>query len=370
MDYLGDQAGLICKAKSILSSLSGILLWVSRLHEPSPVHSPKDFPTHNCDLQLGFKTLIYLEARSPRDPNHFVGIVHSYMISSASSSYSSGLPSISQSLLRSTSTSTSSSNLSSIMLDDLIGTESGVYLSSNEDEIKGLEKSDGRKHDHKPNQRYRAHAGTRSNHYPPPIPLLAQTGNLPGRMPWVFTRHYGDGKLILKVERVKHHEYLEAHRENGRLILNLVPLDEYVESEKEINHDDQELELEDLHDHFEDKETDHEKIHDDQQEVELIQYQEPEVVYDDNYTHVDHDEIVAEEDLMMTSLASSIPVKIWLENGIVISSKRYDESRSLPKSSTTSTERSENLRKCFTNNADVFINPNAMLISTNAFAHA
>ncbi|KAG2709234.1 hypothetical protein I3760_05G228900 [Carya illinoinensis] len=353
MDYLGDQ-GLISKAKSILSSLCGILLWVSKL-QPSPVHSPKDFPTHNCDLQLGFKTLIYLEARSPRDPTHFLHIVHSYMISSASS-YSSELPSISPSLLRSTS-SNSSSSLSSIMLDDLIGTESGVYLSSNEDEIKGLKKSNGRQHDHKPNQRYRA-AGTRSNHYPPPIPLLAQTGNLPGRMPWVLTRHYGDGKLIIEVERVKHHEYLEAHRENGRLILNLVPLDEVESEEEMINHDDEELEPEDLHDHFEDKETDHGKSMHDDQEVE-IQYQEPGVGYDGSYPHVDDDnEIVAEEDLMITSLASTIPVKIWLENGIMISS------------STTTTERSENLRKCFTNNADVFINPNAMLISTNAFAHA
>ncbi|KAL6270088.1 hypothetical protein ACE6H2_026999 [Prunus campanulata] len=63
--------------------------------------------------------------------------------------------------------------------------------------------------------------------YPPTIPLLAQTGNLRGRMPWILTKHYdhSNGRLVLKGERVKHHEYFEVHREDGRLILNLVPLD-------------------------------------------------------------------------------------------------------------------------------------------------
>ncbi|BFG19219.1 hypothetical protein CerSpe_054950 [Prunus speciosa] len=63
--------------------------------------------------------------------------------------------------------------------------------------------------------------------YPPTIPLLAQTGNLRGRMPWILTKHYdhSNGRLVLKGEKVKHHEYFEVHREDGRLILNLVPLD-------------------------------------------------------------------------------------------------------------------------------------------------
>ncbi|KAK2978573.1 hypothetical protein RJ640_006692 [Escallonia rubra] len=65
--------------------------------------------------------------------------------------------------------------------------------------------------------------------YPPPIPLLAQTENLPSRMPWILTRHYVDGRLILKEARLKHHEYFETTRENGRLILKLIPLDDRIQ---------------------------------------------------------------------------------------------------------------------------------------------
>ncbi|XP_030541469.1 uncharacterized protein LOC115748938 [Rhodamnia argentea] len=62
--------------------------------------------------------------------------------------------------------------------------------------------------------------------YPPPIPLLARTGNLHSHMPWVLRRHYtGDGRLILTEEKVRHHEYFRARRANGRLTLQLVPLD-------------------------------------------------------------------------------------------------------------------------------------------------
>lgn len=62
--------------------------------------------------------------------------------------------------------------------------------------------------------------------YPPPIPLLARTGNLPSHMPWVLRRHYtSDGRLILTEEKVRHHEYFRAQRANGRLTLQLVPLD-------------------------------------------------------------------------------------------------------------------------------------------------
>ncbi|KAG6707282.1 hypothetical protein I3843_06G021800 [Carya illinoinensis] len=62
--------------------------------------------------------------------------------------------------------------------------------------------------------------------FPPPIPLLARTGNLQSHMPWVLRRHYtSDGRLILTEEKVRHHEYFRAHRANGRLTLQLVPLD-------------------------------------------------------------------------------------------------------------------------------------------------
>ncbi|KAK4428447.1 hypothetical protein Salat_1144300 [Sesamum alatum] len=66
--------------------------------------------------------------------------------------------------------------------------------------------------------------------YPPPIPMLARTENLPSHMPWVMRRYYtSDGRLVIKEEKVKRHEYFEAHRSNGRLVLNLIPLDDVVE---------------------------------------------------------------------------------------------------------------------------------------------
>ncbi|KAK3230805.1 hypothetical protein Dsin_002686 [Dipteronia sinensis] len=61
---------------------------------------------------------------------------------------------------------------------------------------------------------------------PPPISLLARTENLSSHMPFVLKRYYpGDGRLILREEKVKHHEYFKAHRSNGHLTLQLVPLD-------------------------------------------------------------------------------------------------------------------------------------------------
>lgn len=63
--------------------------------------------------------------------------------------------------------------------------------------------------------------------FPPPIPLLARTQNLASHMPWVLRRYYtSEGRLILREEKVRHHEYFRAHRANGRLTLQLVPLDD------------------------------------------------------------------------------------------------------------------------------------------------
>ncbi|XP_059285842.1 protein FANTASTIC FOUR 1-like [Lycium ferocissimum] len=104
--------------------------------------------------------------------------------------------------------------------------------------------------------------------YPPPIPCLVHTENYPYskiKMPWVMKRYTEDGRLIIKEEKVKHYEYLEAHRSDGRLTLRLIPLNnevlrthddddddddddsenELVEDEKEVNiHDWEEKEKE------------------------------------------------------------------------------------------------------------------------------
>ncbi|XP_004238512.2 uncharacterized protein [Solanum lycopersicum] len=64
--------------------------------------------------------------------------------------------------------------------------------------------------------------------YPPPIPGLVKTENVPSsQMPWVMKRyHTSDGRLIIKEEKVKRFEYFETHRTEGRLMLNLIPLND------------------------------------------------------------------------------------------------------------------------------------------------
>ncbi|KAB2031116.1 hypothetical protein Goshw_025815 [Gossypium schwendimanii] len=58
---------------------------------------------------------------------------------------------------------------------------------------------------------------------PPPIPSLASAENQPWQSLWVLKRYYtSDGRLILREEKVRHHEYFRAHRSNGRLTLHLV----------------------------------------------------------------------------------------------------------------------------------------------------
>ncbi|KAL5078624.1 hypothetical protein RYX36_007045 [Vicia faba] len=66
----------------------------------------------------------------------------------------------------------------------------------------------------------------KKRNFPPPIPYLAQTQNLASHMSYMLIRYYTDeGRLIIKEEKVKHHEYFHAHRENDRITLQLVPLD-------------------------------------------------------------------------------------------------------------------------------------------------
>ncbi|KAI4337737.1 hypothetical protein L6164_016115 [Bauhinia variegata] len=116
----------------------------------------------------------------------------------------------------------------SSVMGDLIGAESGDNMSSNVDELKGpgqVDQSEEADYSKRTRVRYR---NAMTKKYPPPITLLRQTGSLPGRMPWVFKREHSDGRLVIRAERYKRREYLEAHRENGRLIMRLVPADDTV----------------------------------------------------------------------------------------------------------------------------------------------
>lgn len=60
-------------------------------------------------------------------------------------------------------------------------------------------------------------------HFPPPMPLLAQIGDLSGPMPWFLKRSYTDrGSLVLQEVKAKHHRFFRACRVNGRLTLRLM----------------------------------------------------------------------------------------------------------------------------------------------------
>ncbi|GAU48052.1 hypothetical protein TSUD_404870 [Trifolium subterraneum] len=81
--------------------------------------------------------------------------------------------------------------------------------------------------------------------FPPPIHCLAQIENHASLMRYALTKYYtNEGRLIIKEEKV-HHEYIQAHRENGRLTLQLVPLDDDDEDEEEDDekeeHEEEEL---------------------------------------------------------------------------------------------------------------------------------
>ncbi|XVE95358.1 hypothetical protein REPUB_Repub02eG0090100 [Reevesia pubescens] len=245
------EDGLISKTKSMVLSLCSMISGSSRF--PSPMQIQKDQCTASAYkqcLQLpGLKTLIYAqESETPQgqSPTHQLNplIILPYTIPQSSSLSSS---SDFQSLFPSLSTHSSSYSSCSSGMDDMLGTESGVYMSPDALKMPEIDqKTNGCSY---PGKRKRERA-TMTGEYPPPIPLLARTGNLPGHMPWILARHYSNGRLILKEEKVKHHEYFEAYRENGRLILNLVPLDDTFRCChsvcEESDNDEWEIELEDL----------------------------------------------------------------------------------------------------------------------------
>ncbi|KAK4709401.1 hypothetical protein R3W88_030326 [Solanum pinnatisectum] len=72
--------------------------------------------------------------------------------------------------------------------------------------------------------------------YPPPIP--SWRGTLPRDVPWSLSRHNVDGRLILKEETMEYYEYLEATRENGRLVLKLIVLKGYKKCHDQNDFDD------------------------------------------------------------------------------------------------------------------------------------
>ncbi|KAL3830475.1 hypothetical protein ACJIZ3_019277 [Penstemon smallii] len=69
-------------------------------------------------------------------------------------------------------------------------------------------------------------------------------------MPWVMHKHHtSDGRLVITKEKVKRHEYFEAFRSNGRLVLNLVLLND---GENEDEEEEKEDSVEEINGHDDD----------------------------------------------------------------------------------------------------------------------
>ncbi|PQQ13528.1 uncharacterized protein Pyn_04256 [Prunus yedoensis var. nudiflora] len=120
---------------------------------------------------------------------------------------------------------------SSVLFGDYIGMESSVDVLKDSDvpNVTNCPDGQGCNFSQKLRGKKEQKWARKNKEFPPPIPWLARTENLPAHMPWVLKRHYtSDGRLILTEEKVRHHEYFRAHRSNGRLTLQLVTLDDEI----------------------------------------------------------------------------------------------------------------------------------------------
>jgi len=141
------------------------------------------------------------------------------------------------------SSSPGSTAIPSTVMGDLIGTESGDYMSCGLiDELLGLGQSQSQRREFKVKKKREKKV------LPPAITLLRGTGGgRGGGLPSCFKKEYGeDGRLILKVGKAKrYYEHMEANRENGRLIMKLIhhadddgrPIDDDEEEEEETGFD-------------------------------------------------------------------------------------------------------------------------------------
>ncbi|KAJ8772247.1 hypothetical protein K2173_027424 [Erythroxylum novogranatense] len=176
----------------------------------------------------------------------------------------------------------SSSPPSSSLTGDYIGVESCLDLKASNEEVFTQENSSYRSCVQRSSKRIQRSSSRNRGEFPPPIPLLARTENLPCRMPWVLRRYYtSDGRLILREEKVRHHEYFRAHRSNGRLTLHLVPLDN-VHVFNHVSNGRKEAESYEQISHVEENEVGLEKV--DREDV---------VVTDQNCLDVDSDHLTA-----------------------------------------------------------------------------
>ncbi|KAI3883672.1 hypothetical protein MKX03_016354 [Papaver bracteatum] len=175
--------------------------------------------SNSQEEETGLKSLT-----SPSNHNHS-SMINRFNISPQSSSASSSCTSPSSPVSISPCWSSSSSFVYSVDDDDgAVSTDETPVTNHHQKQEEITEKPF---YDHRKNviivrnQR----SGIRRE-FPPPIPLLARTENLPCHMPWVLKRSYKDGRLVIKEVNVKHHEYFRAHRSNGRLTLQLMHMNQ------------------------------------------------------------------------------------------------------------------------------------------------
>ncbi|KAL9171945.1 hypothetical protein ABFS82_03G013700 [Erythranthe guttata] len=116
-------------------------------------------------------------------------------------------------------------------IGDYIGGESCIDLRTDVADIYPWSGAAASEATHRPRRQLRRFVSDDppEKEYPPPIPLELRTEisyYQPPQMPWVMTRHHtGDGRLVITEEKLSRHEYFETHRSGGRLVINLVALE-------------------------------------------------------------------------------------------------------------------------------------------------
>ncbi|KAG5544311.1 hypothetical protein RHGRI_016907 [Rhododendron griersonianum] len=107
-------------------------------------------------------------------------------------------------------------------MEDYIGTESCVDFQQHTDVSVVVD--GGRSRGQCSDSGRRLATRREKKEYPPPI-----------SSPWVLKRYYtSDGRLIIREENVGRHEYFKVCRANGRLTLQLVPRDEEIVGDDDV----------------------------------------------------------------------------------------------------------------------------------------
>lgn len=229
-------------ANLLTSYLSRLIPWIASPPSRSQKTKLSSARSHH-HLQLGLKTLIHPKnpikfPKSIHNPNP--SIVNCYTLIRTPKRQSSLSPSLLLFVF-----------FLSFVTDDVIGIESDDYMSSSLSSIKGFEKL-VEKSKPESNHRWSRCRNATKKQIPPPLLILqAEICDLPSQTTWGVKKEFTkNGRLIIRAETVqKHREHLPPHRENGRLVMKLVPIDEFVcceECGEPFQEEEDEEEIEDM----------------------------------------------------------------------------------------------------------------------------